>query len=78
MSGLRCFDVKLQGRIVLWGIDLRGEPNGTTRAVTKELSVDASDVLTLELIPRDTTQPLLDGLEIGPLLDGPAGKFGSE
>lgn len=72
------FDVKLQGRIALSGVDLRGESGSPARAVTKELSIDAFDVLTLELIPRDTAQPLLCGLEIGPLLDGPAAKHGSK
>ncbi len=58
------FDVKLQGQVAISGLDLQGGSGGPTRGFTKELTVNASDLLTLELIPRDSTQPFLSGLEI--------------
>jgi hypothetical protein len=58
------FDVKLQGQIVLPDIELRAASGGQARAMTRELSVSAADMLTLELIPHDTAQPRLAGLEI--------------
>ena len=59
-----CFDVKLQGQILLSKMDLRDDGNGAERVVVKELSIKASDNITLELIPRNATKPILNGLEI--------------
>jgi hypothetical protein len=57
-------DVKLQGQIVDSDMNLSAASNDTARAITKTFLVDASDILTLELIPRNATQPLLAGLAI--------------
>jgi len=58
------FDVKLQGQIVDSDMNRSAASNDTARPITKTFSVDASDILTLELIPCNATQPLLAGLAI--------------
>ena len=55
------FDVRLQDQIVLSHVDLHG---GSTNAVAKEFVVNASDILTVEMLPCGGTQPVLDGLQI--------------
>ncbi len=68
--GRRVFDVKLQGRTVLEGLDVVKEADGRFRALVKEFKgVLAENALTVELVPRSddltpATTPILSGLEV--------------
>ena len=58
------FDVKLQGKTALANLDVAREAGGTNRPLTRELTVEAGDSMTLELVPRDGGQPALSGLAV--------------
>jgi outer membrane protein assembly factor BamB len=58
--GARVFDIKLQGRTVLEGLDIAAEARGEDRAVVKQFEgVKVRDALKIEFVPRtDATDPL--------------------
>jgi hypothetical protein len=68
--GERVFDVKLQGRTVIEGMDVAREAGGVRRALMREFrGIMASDRLVLELVPGtqqpgDRTAPVLNAIEV--------------
>ena len=68
--GDRVFDVKLQGQVVAEELDIVREAGAPLRALVRELTgIEASERLTLELVPKAKTvngrsAPLLSGLEL--------------
>jgi hypothetical protein len=66
--GQRVFDVSVQGRIVLPGLDVVKEAGGRNRSLVKELSsVEVKDRLVIELTPEATAKlpaALLSGVEV--------------
>ena len=69
-AGKRVFDIKLQGKVVAEGFDVFKEAGARNRPVVKEFQgVDATDKLTLELVPRAAKPapdqlPILQGIEV--------------
>ena len=69
-AGGRVFDVKLQGRTVLKGLDIFKEAGGAQRALVKEFKgVEAGETLLLEFVPQGkasapAAMPLVSGIEI--------------
>jgi len=70
-AGERVFDIKLQGRMVLGGLDVMKEAGGSHRAVVREFrGVRISRNLEVELVPRDemgssmSRTPVLCGVEV--------------
>ena len=62
--GERVFDVKVQDRVALRGLDVVRE-SGRDAALVKEIDgIRASDTLTLELAPRTERPPILNGVEL--------------
>ena len=62
--GERVFDVKLQGRTVLTALDVVHEAGGRNAALVREFQdIEASDALTLELVPRTARLPILSAVE---------------
>ncbi len=68
--GERVFDVMLQGKTVLKGLDVVKEAGGVRTALVKEVNgVSATDALTMEFVPMSkvvspATAPILSGLEV--------------
>ena len=63
--GERVFDVKLQGRTVLSGVDVVSEAAGRNTALVKTVSgIEAGGKLTIELVPRTDAPPIVSGLEL--------------
>jgi len=64
------FDVKLQGKRVLSGLDVFKEAGGRNKAIVKELKgVRVEDALTIELVSAATNPamgqaPILSGIEV--------------
>jgi outer membrane protein assembly factor BamB len=62
--GERVFDVRLQGKTVLPGLDIVREAGGANRALVREFTgVAATGELRMDLVPK-AGQPLLCGIEI--------------
>lgn len=63
--GDRVFDVKLQGETVLKDLDVIQEAGGPGVALVKEIKgVEARDTLTLELVPRADSPPIISAMEV--------------
>ncbi|MFQ6096416.1 MAG: PQQ-binding-like beta-propeller repeat protein [Armatimonadota bacterium] len=63
--GQRVFDVRIQGRTVINGLDVVREAGGRNVALVREISgVRARDSVTLELIPASEEPPIISGLEV--------------
>lgn len=69
-AGARVFDVRLQGKTVIDGLDIFKEAGGRNRALVREFKgVAARDAVTVELIskskePGPSGLPLLNALEV--------------
>jgi outer membrane protein assembly factor BamB len=64
-SGARVFDVKLQGQTAVEGLDVAHDAGAPLRAVVRTVEgVEATDTLTVELVPRSGLPPMLSALEI--------------
>jgi len=56
--GERVFDVKVQGKTVIRGLDVAKEAGGTNTALTREITgITARDAITLELVPAGGETP---------------------
>ncbi len=66
--GQRIFDVRVQDRTVLAGLDIAAETGGIDRGLTRVLNgINVRDTLKIELIPaggQDSLPPVLSGLDI--------------
>lgn len=68
--GERLFDVKVQGKTVLPGVDVAKEAGGTRRGITKLIRhIPVGGALVLELVPRsksagERSQPILNAVEV--------------
>jgi len=67
--GQRAFDVKLNGKVVLAGLDPAKEAGGPDRAIWKEFAVDIDADLILELVaksspPRVGQMPIISGMQV--------------
>ena len=63
--GQRVFDVSLQGKTVLEDLDVVKEADGPRSALMKEIrGIQATDTLTLELVPRSDHAPIISGIEL--------------
>ncbi len=64
-AGRRVFDVAVQGRTVIEGLDIVREAGGRNIALIKEIKgLRARDSLVLELIRRQGKAPIISGLEM--------------
>ena len=63
--GRRVFDVKLQGKTVLSGLDIARQAGGANRALTKAFrTIPANGTMTIELVPVRGEAPRICSLEI--------------
>jgi len=64
--GDRVFDVLVNDRMVIEGLDIVEEANGTHKALRKEISnISASEYLDVEFVPHEESlPPVLSGLEL--------------
>jgi hypothetical protein len=63
--GARVFDVKIQGKKVLAGLDVAKEAGGARRALAREVAgVSAKETMVIELLPIRGKPPLLCSLEV--------------
>ena len=63
--GQRVFDVKLQGGVVLEGLDVVKETGTSNTALVKEFrGIHAADTIRLTLVPRTDREPIISAIEI--------------
>jgi outer membrane protein assembly factor BamB len=63
--GGRVFDVKMQGKVVVRGVDVVKEAGGRHRALVREVKgITTGKTLTLELAPQTGAPPIISGVEI--------------
>jgi len=68
--GERTFDVKLQGNVVLEGVDVAQDAGGPKKALMKEVSgIAAAETLTVELAAKTVKgktglMPIISGIEL--------------
>ncbi len=64
-AGERVFDVRVQGKVVINGLDIVKVTGGALKALTREISkVNVKDNLIIELIPRSGKAPVLNAIEV--------------
>jgi len=61
--GQRVFDIKIQGRTAVEGLDIAREAGGSRRALSKDFHLTADRDLTVEFVPR-VGEPRISGLEL--------------
>ena len=65
--GERVFDVIVAGQKVLENFDVASAAGGPLKSVVRECVVEATDRITVELIPNKG-EPILSGVEISPIV----------
>ena len=69
-AGLRVFDVHVQGQVVLKNVDA-AKAGKDGRTVMLEIpNVSVKDQLTIELVPKAGSQPMLSGIEVSEIAAG--------
>ncbi len=69
-EGVRVFDIRLQGKTLLRGLDIAGETGGARIALVKEFAgIEVDGKLTVDLVPKvdkptPTQAPILQGVEV--------------